>query len=207
VLGADARLTAGQFGHLYLGYARTMATNAEPVSGIIEVLNASGGRGLVREYLGPNSQGDGELDTFGAQYNLSLSRLVFPDAYHGHHPDVALGLFGIGTKVHSDDPAYDGILKLKGGAEVTYSMLSWFALSGRFDHVRLDNDVDARAFSIWTGRALFHTDWMSRDEIALQYSHLTYGREVYVSRGYPPVEDPGLNPDQHVLSLSGTFWW
>ena len=99
------------------------------------------------------------------------------------------------------------MLKLKVGAEATYSMLSWFGVSGRFDHVRQDSSVNRRAFSIYTGRLLFHTDWRSRDEFALQYSHFVYGREVYVESGSPPIDDPTQNPDKDALSLSATFWW
>jgi hypothetical protein len=207
VLGADARLTAGRFGHLYLGGAMTRAVDAEVVSGIIEVLNARGGPGLVNEYLGPNSGGNGSLATFGGQYDMSLSRMVFDEQYRGQNTDVLLSLFGIGTKVSSEDPAADGVLKLKFGGEVTYNLLSWFGPSARFDHVRLDSEFDNKAFNIYTGRLLFHTDWLSRDEFALQYSYFAYGSEVNVARGYPPVEDPSLNPDQHVLALSATFWW
>jgi hypothetical protein len=207
VLGADARLTAGRGGHLYLGAAHTMTTNAQFVSSIIEVLNARGGDGLVREYLGPNSDGDGSLTTFGLQYDMSLSRMVFGDLYKGKNPDVLFSVFGIGTKVTSDDPDYDGKLKLKAGGEATYNLLSWFGVSGRYDHVRLDNSKNRKAFSIYTGRLLFHTGWLSRDEFALQYSHFQYGRKVAVARGYPPVDDPSLNPDGDVLSMSATFWW
>jgi hypothetical protein len=207
VIGADARLTAGRWGHLYLGAARTDAANAQVVSGIIEVLNARGGPGLMSEYLGPNSNGDGALMTFGAQYDMSLSRMVFDEEYQGMNTDVLFSLFGIGTKVSSDDPNYDGDLKLKVGAEATYNLLSWFGTSGRLDHVRLDSEFNAKSFNIYTGRLLFHTNWLSRDEFALQYSYFAYGDEVYVKKGYPPVVDPSLSPDSSVLSMSATFWW
>lgn len=207
LLGADARLTAGRWGHLYLGGAFTRAIDSEIVSGIVEVLNARGGAGLIREYLGPNSEGNGSLMTFGAQYDMSLSRMVFDEQYRGRNTDVLFSLFGIGTQVTSDDPDYDGVLKLKVGAEVTYNLLSWFGISGRFDHVRPNSDESGQSFNVYTGRALFHTDWLSRDEFALQYSHFAYGQQVYVARGYPPVIDQSLNPDQHVLALSATFWW
>ena len=207
VLGADARLTAGRGGHLYLGGAYTKADDARVVSGIVEVLNARGGPGLVSEYLGPNSGGNGSLMTFGFQYDASLSRMFFPEDYEGKSTDVLVSLFGIGTSVTSDDPAYDDVLKLKLGAEVTYNLLSWFGASGRFDVVRLDHDFNRRAFNVYTARLLFHTDWLSRDEFALQYSHFAYGREVFAARGYPPVDDPSVDPDQHVLALSATFWW
>jgi hypothetical protein len=208
VAGADARLTAGRFGHLFAGFAWTKAVNAGFVSGIISILNARGGPGLVQEYLGPNSNGgDGTLTTFGFQYDLSLSRLIYDQLYRGRNPDVLISLFGIGTKVKSDDRDFDGVLKLKGGAEVTYTLMSWFAVAGRADVIRQDNRYNRRAFDIFTARLLFHTGWLSRDEVALSYSRFVYGREVYAASGYPPVDDPTLHPDRHVLSLSATFWW
>jgi len=207
VLGADARLTAGRWGHFYLGGARTDAANSGVVSGIVEVLNARGGPGLVSEYLGPNSNGDGALTTFGAQYDMSLSRMVFDEEFRGENTDVLFSLFGIGTKVTSDDPEYDGVLKLKMGAEGTYNLTSWFGVGARFDHVRLNSEINAKSFNITTARVLFHTDWLSRDEFALQYSLFAYGDQVNVARGYPPVEDSSLNPDRHVIAMSATFWW
>jgi hypothetical protein len=206
-MGADARLTAGRYGHLYLGAARTDAANSQVVSGIIEVLNARGGPGLMSEYLGPNSNGDGALTTFGAQYDMSLSRVVFGDEYEGKNTDVLFSLFGIGTSVTSDDPDYDGVFKLKVGAEATYNLTSWFGTNGRVDHVRLDSALNARSFNVYTARALLHTDWLSRDEFALQYSYFAYGDLVNVDKGYPPVDDPSLTPDNHVLAMSATFWW
>jgi hypothetical protein len=207
VAGADARLTAGRFGHLYLGGSRVDAREAATVAGVIEILNARGGPELIKEYLGPQSGGDGSLTIFGGQYDLSLARLIFDDLYRGKSPDILVSLFGIGAAVESDQPEFDGVLKLKGGAEATYSMLSWFGVSARVDHVRPDADNPRKAFTILSPRVLFHTGWQSRDEIALQYSHFIYGSEVVVKRGFPPVDDPSVNPDRHVLSLSGTFWW
>ena len=216
VFGADGRLTAGRYGHLYAGASYVKAVNSLYVSGIIEILNARGGEGLMNEYFGPasangqppnNNDGDGALTIVGFQYDMSLSRLLYDEQYRGKNPDVFFSLFGIGAKVKSDDPTYDGVLKLKGGAEVTYTMMSWLAVSGRADLVRQDNRYNRRAFNIYTARLLFHTGWLSRDEFALQYSHFVYGREVYAESGYPPMDDPSLNPDRHVFSLSATFWW
>jgi len=207
VLGADLNLTAGRFGHLYFGWARTQATHAATVSGAIEVLNARGGPELIAQYLGPNSNGNGSLNTFGAQYDLSVSRLVFGELYTGTSPDVLVSLFGIGTTVSSDDPAYDGITKVKAGGEVTYLMKSWLGAAERFDHVRLHGSDSKKAFSIFSSRLLFHTGWKSRDEFALQYSYFQSGSDVVALTGYPPGSGPNANPDRHVFTLSGTFWW
>src|SRR6185503_5010719 len=97
---------------------------------------------------------------------------------------------------------YDGVFKLKAGAEATYNLWSWFGVSGRFDHVRPDNEINRKAYTVWTARLLAHTGWLSRDEVALSYSSFIYGREVPVRTGYPPIDDPTANPDRHVLSLS-----
>ncbi|MGA7741892.1 MAG: hypothetical protein WBV96_25950 [Polyangia bacterium] len=207
VLGGDLSLTAGRFGHLYLGTVYTKATNAATVSGAIEILNARGGPELMAQYLGPNSNGYGSLTTFGAQYDLSISRLVFDKLYTGMSPDVLISLFTIGTSVSSQDPNYDGVFKVKAGGEVTYLMISWLGVSERFDHVRLHGSDSKQAFSIFSSRLLFHTGWRSRDEIALQYSYFENGSDIVALTGEPPGSGPNANPDRHVFTLSGTFWW
>jgi len=207
VLGADLHVTAKRAGHLYLGGAFTKATNAAPVSGAIEILNARGGPELIANYLGPNSSGNGSLTTFGAQYDLSIARLVFGDLYTGVSPDVLVSLFGVATYVTSRDDAYDEVFKLKGGGEVTYLPLSWLGLSGRFDHVRLDGGNSRQAFNIIASRLLFHMDWMSRGELALQYSHFIYGVDVDVPKGYDPTNPERVRPDNDVFSLMATYWW
>jgi hypothetical protein len=93
------------------------------------------------------------------------------------------------------------------GSELTYNMASWFSLSGRFDHVRLDNDDDRQAFTAISPRLLFHSDWQSRDEFALQYTHFIYGSGVNARTGFPPVPDPERTPDSHVFSLTATYGW
>lgn len=208
VMGADVNLTAGRAGHLYFGVARTWATNAETVSGAIEILNARGGPELQSYYLGvdPNTgHVNGHLTIFGGQYDLSLARLVFGKWYTGATPDVQLSLFGVGAAVSSEDPTRNGILKLKGGVEATYTFLSWMGVSERFDHVREDNSDSKQAFTSLSSRLLFHTGWRARNEIALQYAYFVYGSSVQALTGYPPVIP--VNPDRQVFSLTGTIWW
>jgi hypothetical protein len=209
VVGADLSVNAGQGGHFYIGAAHTEATNAQSVSGAIEILNARGGPELRDHYLGADAGGNvnGSLNTIGGQYDLSLSRLVFGDLYTGVSPDILVSLFGVATKVSSEVPAFDNVLKVKGGLETTYTFMSWMGVSERFDHVRLHGSDSSQAFTMLTTRLLFHSGWRSRDEIALQYSYFIYGSNVPVLTGYPPVVDSNAHPDHHVLSLTGTFWW
>ncbi|MGC4091416.1 MAG: hypothetical protein QM756_26760 [Polyangiaceae bacterium] len=207
VLGADARLTLGPGGHLYAGVASVSASHAGTVSGVISLLNARGGPELKSEYLGAKSGGNGGLTIYGAQYDLSLARALYGDYFRGKSPDVRLSVFGMGVKVTSDDPTQDGVSKLKIGAEATYTLTSWFALSGRFDHAASDSSDPKKAFNVFSPRLLFHTDWMSRDQIAVQYSYYQSGDGVVVRTGFPPTPDPQVGPDKHVFSVSGTYWW
>src|SRR5450432_502316 len=207
VIGADARITANRLGNLYVGAAHTKATNAATVAGVIEILNARGGPELISEYLGPNSGGDGSLTTLGGQYDLSMSRLVYGDRFKGNSPDVMVSLFGVSASVSSKDKAYDGVTKLKEGGEVTYGMLSWFGVSARVDRVAPNAKKGTQSFTIFSPRLLFHTDWYSRDEFVIQYSRFSYGKNVVVNTGFPPMPDPTANPDRDVVSISGTFWW
>src|SRR5208282_5281809 len=133
----------------------------------------------------------------------SVSRALFGNAFNGRSPDVLLSLFGVGTYVQSHDPAYNDVLKLKGGAEITYNFLSWMGVSERIDEVRLNNSDSTQAFLVSSSRLLFHTGWMSRDEFAIQYSYFADGRNVNVMTGYPPTVDPTASPDSSVFSLTG----
>src|SRR6185436_2970836 len=47
VLGADAHAGFGPFGHLGLAFSQTIADHSHAVSGVIRVLNAFGGPGLM----------------------------------------------------------------------------------------------------------------------------------------------------------------
>jgi hypothetical protein len=206
VLGADARLTAGRGGHFYLGLSQTSLTNAATVSGAIEVLNARGGPELMAQYLGDASNGDGSLTTWGAQYDLSVARLMYGEAFQGLSPDILISLFGIHTSIASDDPRFDGTGKLKLGTEVTYDMLSWFGVSGRFDHVA-PTESSTQSFNVISPRLLFHDGWDSQMEIALSYSHFIYGGNVVIDTGSPPTPDPLAVPDADVFALTGWLWW
>jgi hypothetical protein len=208
VAGADVRFSASHLGHFYLGSSYTDAERSRSVGRILEVLNTQGGPGLMRNYLGPNSGGSGQLFTLASEYNLSLARLLlYPNDYDGLSPDIVISLFGMYTHVSSADPAFDSVDKIKIGGEGTYTLASWFAASLRLDHVRPNLDDSEQAFSVISPRVIFRSDWQSRDQVVLQYSRFIYGDNVVVRSGYPAEEDPTLEPDEHVVSLSASMWW
>ena len=208
VLGADASAQFAPFGRLFVGFGHASADDARSVSGVVRVLNTFGGPGLMEEYLGPASNGNGALTTLGAQYDVSFGEIVrSPEPYSGYAPDIFMSLFTMYTGVTSDDPAYDGVGKLKYGAEVTYSMLSWLALSTRYDRVVANLDDDKQTFAVVSPKLIFRTDYNSQDQVTLQYSRWLHGSGVNVRTGYPPREDPSIVPDPNTFSLTATMWW
>jgi hypothetical protein len=207
ILGGDLRLTLKRFGHLYAGASLVKAETARSVGRIVEVLNTRGGPGLMDNYLGRNSNGTGQLLIFGGQYDLSLARLLRTDDFRGDGPDIFVSLFGLGTKVKSDDPQRDGFTKLKFGAEAAYALLPWLAAGARYDVVKPDADFDSYNFAVLSPRLIFRTGWQAHDQVTLQYSHWFNGKLTTVRGGYPPKEDVRLVPDEDMVSLSASMWW
>jgi hypothetical protein len=208
VLGADVSGQFQRFGRAYLGLAFTDADNARTVSPIIRVLNAPGGPGLMREYFGPDSGGNGTLFTVGGQYDLSLGQLArHPQPFSGYGPDIVVSLFGIYTSVSSPDVDFHGIKKLKYGTEATYSMLPWLAAGMRYDRVQDDTSDDTRTFAVISPRLILRTDYNSQDQVTIQYSRWMYGSGVAVREGYPPEEDHAIRTDKHTLSMNVNMWW
>jgi hypothetical protein len=208
ILGADLRLSLGHLGHFYFVADETRAQNARSVGGIVQVLNAPGGPGLMANYLGPNSGGNGSLVTLAGQYDLSIGWLLrYPRAFKGDAPDIVVSLFGMQTHVSSREPAFDNVTKRKFGAEGGYALLPWLAASLRLDRVVPDVSNPAKTFTIVSPRVIFRSNWQAHDQVVLQYSHWFNGSGVVVRDGYPAVDDPSIRPDEDVVSLSASMWW
>ena len=218
IIAADARFSMGRFGHLYLAYSHTDALQARVVSRIISVLNTQGGKGLMDNYLGDNSGGTGKLDTVGGQYDLSIGRLVsYPVPFSGDGPDLFVSLFAMQTHVSSAEADRDNVTKRKLGVEATYSLLSWFAASMRYDRVDpgvsqpglqlLDTAANLYSFAVLSPRIIFRTDWQATDQVVLQYSHWFNGSRTTVRTGDPPMEDLSVVPDSDTVTLSASMWW
>jgi hypothetical protein len=216
VLAADLRLTMGRFGHFYAAFAATKASHARSISNIVSILNTPGGEGLENNYLGPDSaggDGTGTLTTFGGQYDLSIGRLAsFPSLFRPDGPDVFVSVFGMATHVTSTVPLNggvygEGVTKVKYGAEATYSILPWLAVSARYDRVAPNVDDNDYSFAVISPKLIFRTGWTATDQLVLQYSHWFDGGATVVRMGEPPVDSPLTVPDEDVLSLSASMWW
>jgi hypothetical protein len=208
IAAADLRLTLGRFGHFYAAYARAVGDNARTVSRIISVLNTQGGPGLMDNYLGDRGYGNGTITTVGGQYDLSLGRLVsYPEPFTGDGPDIYVSLFGMQTHVASADTRYDGVTMRKFGAEGTYSLLSWLAVSARYDNVAPNVDDADYSFAVISPRVILRSHWLATNQLVLQYSRWFDGSLTTVRVGSPPRPDPTVVPDTSMLSLSATMWW
>jgi hypothetical protein len=208
VYGADVRLTTGNIGHVYLAASRTTATYVGSLGGILEIMNTGSGVGLMTNYLGPNSGGNGTLTTFAGQWDVSLKTIArYPQVFLGDSPDVVLSLFAIDTRVTSNDPMYTGVNKLKLGGEGGVSLFKMLAASLRVDRVMPNGGDSTQAFSILSPRLIFRSKWQAHDQVVLQYSHFFYGSDVIVRSGYPALPDPTIHPDRDMISLSATMWW
>jgi hypothetical protein len=217
VYAGDLRLELGRFGHAYIAGAYTKAKYAATVSRVISILNTRGGQGLIDNYLGPASNGNGNLTTIGGQYDLSVGKLVsYPVPFSGDGPDLFLSLFGMITHVENGDAVnlpdvngryYNGVTKRKFGVLASYSLLPWLAVTGRFDRVDPDTQDTTYSFSVISPGVIFRSDWQATNLVLLQYSHWFNGANTLVRVGDPPKEDIRTLPDTDMISLSASMWW
>ncbi len=220
ILGADVHLNLQRFGYLVLGASRTKVEHVRTLSGVVQILNAGGGRDLMDRYFGRNNDyGRGDLWLAGLEYNVSLGTLLrYPGDFWGEGPDLLLSLFGLYGHVNADDPARDGEDKLKFGAEGVYSMLPWLALAGRFDRaipymnqpeVALYPNQNDNTFTVLTAKAVFRSDWQAREALTLQYSRYMYRPNFHLVtlNAGGQVSSVTDEPDQHLVALYGTLWW
>jgi hypothetical protein len=220
ILAADLRLTLRRFGYVYAGVSHTAVDHVRTVSGVVQILNAGGGRDLMDRYFGRNNDaGRGTLTLIGAEYDVGLGELLrYPGEFWGDGPDLRLRVFGMFAHVTSDDPARDGEDEYKFGAEGTYSILSWLALAGRVDRavpyanrprVPLYFNQNDNSFSVLTGKIVLRSDWQAREALVIQYSHFVYRPDfhlVTLNAGGQVSSVTGA-PDENLIALYGTLWW
>jgi hypothetical protein len=185
VYGADLRLNMDAFGEFFVGYSLVVAEYASTVDAAIEVAHAGGGgfftSGVTGVYLnerGNNAgdmQGNGHVHNVLAQYDFSLSTLIGPDVFGTSTLDGSV--FAMFNAVSSDDDSQaDGVKKLKFGADLEFSPLSWFAVGFRADHLRPNSTIEQQNFSILSPRLVFRSEYGSHEEISLIYHRYIYAQ-------------------------------
>ncbi len=150
------RFNGGIYGELFLGGSYVKVSQALHVDGTLQVVHVAGGQAMMDNFLGdvasgpPGSHnsnyGTGSLKNILVQYDYSFGTLArYPEDFWGNGPDIKVQLFGLYTKVRSADPDWDNQDKLKFGAKVIYSPLSWLQGSMRFDRVIPNMNTDPNA--------------------------------------------------------------
>jgi hypothetical protein len=204
VAGADARLTGSRYGDGYIGFAHLASRTPLRVGEGLEVLHSLAGWNLRDNFFGQSATGSGTIDSLLWQYTFSFARFLrHPEPFWGQGPDVLVSVFGMFNHVGSDDPMWNRIKnKLKWGGEVTYTFLGFLGVGGRYDQVRPDLSDSAFAFHALSPKLILRSQFVSHEQIVLQYTHYLNGDKV--SSSWPTV---GLRPDRDALMLSAIMWW
>lgn len=135
-----------------------------------------GGREMLNKFVGPGSDGNGQLFALSGEYNLSIARLLWaPRAFDGRAPDLRVTLAGVRWwVVDTADPAFENSTGYQIGTELEYQMTSWFSARlrsyGEKRHTALG---PWHAYNVSPGLS-FRQDWASSDRIEVWYSRLFY---------------------------------
>jgi hypothetical protein len=191
-----------------------------------------GPNGIMDNYLGSCFQcksaqiGTGSIDSFLVQYDFSFGTLVrkiqHPNSgFWGDGPDATLNLFGLYQSVSSTDMSRwfplvgDGVKKLKYGADLIVTPLSWFAFGARADLVQPTSLDSHESFWVISPKIMFRSKYLSHEEITAQYSHYSFGSDVLPQPPNGPAASfangtkqwPVYAPDANVLGIKATMWW
>jgi hypothetical protein len=226
IVGGDAKLLGGVLGDGYLGYSHLSAQNALYLGDAIEVLHSFGGWQLHDNYFGvPGSTNavTGDIDSVEAQYTFSFGQLFwYPQAFWGQGPDLIASVFGMFNHIHAPlNPSYDGINKVKFGGEVMYLPLGWLGIGGRFDVVDPDwgkTDAERAAtgaptfmsrFEVLSPRLVFRTDFVTHEQILVQYSRYWYSGPAAGMFPYNTQTGAGGigGTDSNAFQIAGIIWF
>lgn len=212
--GLTLRAIGEPYGHFFAGVGYTVARDARSVPRVINILNTDGGRGLMEEYLGMQSGGNGELLHAGFQYDFSLQKcLHYPAFFNGAAPDLRASFFGTFVHVNSAqekttlpgfDVRFDDVSKLKVGSELTYLFFPWMGVSARYDYVAPDLGDSERTFHVISPKILFRTSFLAHEQFNIRYTRWVYGDRVLI-QSVAPNDPQGL--DEHMLALQANMWW
>jgi hypothetical protein len=160
-----------------------------------------GSREMINKFLGPQSHGNGKVAIVGAEYDFSVSSILwYPRTFTGNAPDLRVAIAGMLTRtLATDDPLFKGATGYFFGVETEYRMTSIFSITLQtYGETRDSNLGLERAtwsvYSINPGIS-FHTDWNSTDRI-----QLIYGRRFYSFAADPNVGQP---LDRNMIALGG----
>jgi hypothetical protein len=225
ILGVDLRLDGGWLGDGYLGFSSIKTANAGVLSDTIEVIHSQGGWQYQANYTGGTfSHGDSTVNSIGFQYTFSLAAfLLRPQEWWGQGPDFTVQVFGMYNRISglaaTDELAMAplGKNKLKLGTQLLYTPLTFMSGGVRFDSVQPNMDDRTRNFWVLSPRVIFHTRFVTREQVMIQYQYYSCG-SWYFNSDRPSASLPfpygqsgylwvPLQPDRHTLAVAASMWW
>lgn len=139
--------------------------------------------------MGQCSGGNGAINTISGQYEMSFGDIIagvsdggspFPEGM-----DLSLKLYGMYNMVQSDNIIVDAVRgemiyneynRLKFGTDVIFDLFPALSLAARFDRVQPNDHVSEQSFSILSPRLIFRTQFVTREQVELQYSRYMYAK-------------------------------
>jgi hypothetical protein len=205
VYGVDFRMIDNYLGNAAIAVSYADAKYADLLTGL-NYYGADTGELLTKRLLGEQGAGTGRLLIAGFEYNFSWSKfLYYPEAFWGEGPDLITSVFAnAGAVLESRDPNFDERKLYKVGAEVTYRPFSWFALSGRYDHVAPNSKDLEESFDVISPKLIFRSDWNSHEQVTLSYTRWFYGART---KGEAPNDYTHEELDDQMFGLSFGMWW
>ncbi len=209
ILGGEVRYDGGAYGHGYLGFSHIDAKEILSLADSIEVLHSFAGWNFKNNYFGrydartgtaaPDTSG--KVDTVLFQYDLSVGALArLPTRFRGNGPDLKLSVFGMFNNVTSENNSHQ---KFKWGADALYQPFSVAGIGLRYDLVQPDLSDRDQSFAILSPKLVFMTQYISKEEVTLQYSRYFLGSKAYPSYPYADIDEA----DPNVFMIVGRMWW
>jgi hypothetical protein len=209
VYGVDLKFLAGIYGDGYFGFSHVESHEVLRLGQGLELLHSYSGWSMRDNYFKGSNTGNGTIDSILFQYTYSLATLLrHPEPFWGQGPDVVLGLYGTMSWVKNNELDEMGVRllipksKVKVGADVTYTMLSWLGASVRFDSVQPDMKDNTQSFAVISPKLIIRTEFVTHEQVVLSYSG--YFNKKNVSPAWPNASFPA---DEHVVAVIGSMWW
>jgi hypothetical protein len=167
----------------------------------------AGGREMTNKFLGPQSQGTGDIAAVTAEYDFSVKRmLMHPQPFDGNGPDLRVALAVLPFwAVKSADASYDDSSGYYLGASLEHVILPWLSTAYHVFGESRDGatvDITGRAkrgtWTTYSGTVglVLHSSWQSQDRVALAYTRYFYSNFT--------DSNPALPLDRDVLTLGGS---
>jgi hypothetical protein len=220
IAGGEVHLDLPRWGSAYVGYSHLGATRVLALADGIQVIHASNGVGLTKNYFNPaftyrapvigsdvtatplDTAGDsGSVDTVMFQYMVRMASLLELPATGR---DLSLAVYGMYNHVKAAMLMGGAQDKFKFGAEAEFAALRYLSFGVRGDRVMPNGGNADVAYTAISPRVILHTSWLSREYVILSYTRYFLGSspQRYMLPDYFPPIAVDYPLDKNLLVLS-----